>query len=289
MDEEDDDGEEEEQQQVAALGRRALELSEVVTVLRERVGAGFASTRVAREAVTQSSRLVELDSLRREVAQAEEELCAEEDAETRDMEVLRSTGDLRDSMEDCHRLLEGIAQNDKERMVAEEDSVRLQFLLEARQMKLLSELQTIYPIERVSGTDKDKYRYAIRGIEFLPPFEGSPRDDEQISTVLGYIVHLTLLISKYLEIPLRFQLLFFASRSIIRDSVQKDPKEQNLPLYRKDVEPERFRRALQWLTRDVEQLLTARGIPFHRDKDLLHNLNQHFRSEMDPGGVLSGE
>jgi hypothetical protein len=35
-----------------------------------------------------------------------------------------------------------------------------QFLLEARKVKLLSELQTIYPIERL-----DNGEYAIRGVE----------------------------------------------------------------------------------------------------------------------------
>lgn len=35
-----------------------------------------------------------------------------------------------------------------------------QFLLEARKIKLLSELQTIYPIERL-----DNGEYAIRGVE----------------------------------------------------------------------------------------------------------------------------
>jgi hypothetical protein len=35
-----------------------------------------------------------------------------------------------------------------------------QFLLEARKVKLLSELQTIYPIERLENGE-----YAIRGLE----------------------------------------------------------------------------------------------------------------------------
>ena len=41
------------------------------------------------------------------------------------------------------------------------DLFPLKFLLEARKMKLLSELQTIYPIERVDSSGE----YAIRGLE----------------------------------------------------------------------------------------------------------------------------
>ena len=269
----------------AELSRQLLALEAALVDLRARAGSVFS----VRESVSAKSRLVELENLRRDVAKAEEAAEQEEAEEQADLLVLRSTGELRRGVENCQSLIAGIAENDKERAKAEEDAVRLQFLFEARQVKLLSELQTIYPIERVVGTggDKDKVRFAIRGIEFQSPFEGSQRDDEQISTVLGYIVHLSLLVSKYLEIPLRYQLLFFASRSIIRDPVQKDPKEQNLPLYRKDVEPERFRRAMQWLTRDVEQLLAARDVAYAPNKDLLYNLSRLFRSEMDPLGSFS--
>ena len=38
--------------------------------------------------------------------------------------------------------------------------LKLQFLLEARQLKLLSELQAVYPIEKLGNGD-----YAIRGLD----------------------------------------------------------------------------------------------------------------------------
>jgi len=261
---------------VAALTTRTAQL-------RAAVSDAFAATLEVREAASVPPGMVELESLRRDLALAEEEMQQEEELESADLLALQSTRDLRSGVECCRFLLDCISQNEQERLKVEEESVRLQFLFEARQIKLLSELHMIYPIERVgSPGEKGTERYAIRGIEFQPPFEGSQRDDEQISTVLGYIVHMTLLASKYLEIPLRYQLLFFASRSMIRDPVQKDPKEQNLPLYRKDVEPERFRRAFHWLTRDVEQLLAARNIAYVRNKDILYNLGLFFKEEIEP-------
>jgi len=283
-------GEEDDEIRVVKQLQNELEsMTLTIAGLRESVSIAFSSGQEDQDASNKAKRLA-LERLRLEVEHAELEALREEEAEKRDLFVLQSTQDLRTNIENCHLLDERINQNNKERIKVEEDSLRLQFLLEARQLKLLSELQTIYPIERIGGSErdkeKDKIRYAIRGIEFQSPFEGNQsRDDEQISTVLGYIVHTTLLVSKYLEIPLRYQLLFFASRSMIRDPVQKDPKEQNLPLYRKDVEPERFRRAFHWLTRDIEQLLAARGIAYTKTKDILFNLSQLFKNSMDPGGT----
>jgi hypothetical protein len=233
-------------------------------------------------------KLLELERLREEVRRAEDDARWEEEAAAEDQELLRRTEDLSAQVERCRSLIKLTQQAEQDRRKAEEDSVRLQFILEARQVKLLGELQTVYPIDRISseGSGGGKERFAIRGVELTSPFEGSPRDDEQISTVLGYIAHVVLLLSKYLEIPLRWQVLFFASRSIIRDPAQKDPKDQNLPLYRTDVEPERFRRAVLLLTKDVEQLMQRRDIPFESNKGILHNLYKLFRREMDPMGVV---
>jgi hypothetical protein len=62
------------------------------------------------------------------------------------------------------------------------------------------------------------------------------------------------------HIPLRYQLLFMASRSFIHDPVVSNG--MTLPLFRRNVEKERFERAALWLRRAVEQLLLARGVGF---------------------------
>lgn len=69
-----------------------------------------------------------------------------------------------------------------------------EFLLEARQMKLLGELQSIYPIERL------EQEYAIRGLELPADIVNSTRDDEHISSALGYVCHVVFMLSKYLQV-----------------------------------------------------------------------------------------
>ena len=55
-----------------------------------------------------------------------------------------------------------------------------------------------------------------------------------------------------------------------------------LPLYRKNVDRDRFDRALIWLQRDIEQLLACRGVGYDIKKDMLCNLQQLFICEMCP-------
>lgn len=84
-------------------------------------------------------------------------------------------------------------------------ALRTKFLLEARQLKLLSELQAVYPIERLVSGD-----YAIRGLDL--PNDLSSRDDDHVGAALGYVVHLLILMAKYLEISLRYPLVYQSSR-----------------------------------------------------------------------------
>lgn len=89
-----------------------------------------------------------------------------------------------------------------------------------------------------------------------------------------------LLASKYLEVPMRYQILFLGSRSMIRDPLQGSAG--TLPLFRRNVEKERFDRAIVWLKKDIEQLLLSRGYTYEPHKDILYNLHQLFQCEMCP-------
>lgn len=145
----------------------------------------------------------------------------------------------------------------------------VQFLLEARQLKLLADLSQIYPIERA-----DNGSYFIRGVEFIADLAAA-KDEEAMASAMGYTVHMMLLASKYLEVPLRYQLLFMGSRSLVRDPVLAG-QDNTFPLFKKNIEKDRFERAVSWLRGNVEQLLCSRGLVYDPSKPLLHNLSTVF-------------
>ncbi len=75
-------------------------------------------------------------------------------------------------------------------------------------------------------------------------------------------------------------MLFMGSRSFIRDPVIGNGS--TLPLFRRNVEKDRFDRAIVWLKRVVEQLLLSRGVPYEPSQNMLFNINAIFQCEMCP-------
>ncbi|ETN21170.1 hypothetical protein PPTG_01440 [Phytophthora nicotianae INRA-310] len=72
-----------------------------------------------------------------------------------------------------------------------------------------------------------------------------------ISTALGYIAHLVFMLSKYLQVNLRYRVVPYSSRSFLKDEIN-DPQGE-YPLYRRGVERERHEKAIRFLRKDVEQ------------------------------------
>jgi hypothetical protein len=268
-------------------------------------------------------KLLELQKLQEIVLSVEQEAEDEEKALTVELNFLKDAQDLTSHISQCELLQQRIIKAETERDSLKEIGTKARFLLEARQLKLLAELQTIYPIEpfwpsddavqsqsggslqgshpptppldrhtskgnlQVSSTLPPLHnphlqaRWAIRGLE-LPPLDCPVKDEEQLATVLGYVTHVVLLLSKYQQINLRYQLLYYSSRSMVRDPTASGAQNQNLPLYRTNAEPERFKKAVLWLAKDIEQILMIKGHTYDHHKDVLYNLHQVFRSELIP-------
>lgn len=47
-----------------------------------------------------------------------------------------------------------------------------------------------------------------------------------------------------------------------------------LPLYKKGVEKDRFDRAVLWLGRDIQQILSHMGAEYEAKKNILYNVNK---------------
>lgn len=70
------------------------------------------------------------------------------------------------------------------------------------------------------------------------------------------------------------------SRSFIRDPAVGNGT--TLPLFRRNVEKDRFDRAVAWLKRAAEQLLMSRGAGYEANQCLLANIQMLFQCEMCP-------
>lgn len=131
-------------------------------------------------------------------------------------------------------------------------------------------LDYIYPITPVrTGLNSSR----ILGVP-LPNSEFTGAEpDQHLSTALGYVAHLSLLIATYLEIPLRYPLRPCGSRSTVSDPVSIAPGPREHPLFAKGTDKMRFRYGVYLLNKNIEQLLNFQGITILDLRRTLPNLS----------------
>ncbi|CAM9283936.1 unnamed protein product [Ectocarpus sp. 8 AP-2014] len=209
-----------------------------------------------------------MDTLRLELTNQQELLEAEEASFLREKRYLQAeTLAVEELLKGMAEAEEAAIEDGRQLESEKRETFKSHVLLEARRARLTAELQAIYPI-KYQGNLKE---FTIRGLEL--PADLYSIDDERISSALGYTAHLVCMLAKYLQISLRYQVIYNASRSAVRDNVTGVGVAY--PLFRRGVEKERFDRGVYLLGRDVEQMLTARGVPAKRGSgQLLRNLER---------------
>jgi hypothetical protein len=125
---------------------------------------------------------------------------------------------------------------------------------------MLHEVCQVYPIE------KCETHRTIRGLcvaELRQLNRVDLREEENISTALGYLAHLLVTLASILEVPLRMRVhKAGCSRCCLSDpheSPDAATEPRQLPLYYGRVEKARFMDALRLLRDGLHQFLYSRG------------------------------
>lgn len=149
-----------------------------------------------------------------------------------------------------------------------------------RRRKQLYELSRIYTLDRRRLKNQSNCMF-IRDVTLQHTLEGGPADDDQVATALGYVCHVLLMLSKILDIPLRYRIVYHASRSIICDDIHS----WEYPLSLQSGQEPRFRWGRKLLNRNIEHLLSLRCANWSKamkrngdddDSNMLENLQQLF-------------
>uniref|UniRef100_A0A1A8L1Q7 UV radiation resistance associated protein n=2 Tax=Nothobranchius pienaari TaxID=704102 RepID=A0A1A8L1Q7_9TELE len=134
--------------------------------------------------------------------------------------------------------------------------------------QLLSELSYIYPIHVVNQSD-----YVICGVKLPNSDDFQARDDGSVAVALGYTAHLVLMISCFLQMPLRYPLIHKGSRSSIKDTItdRLTEKEREFPLYARG-ERFHFEYGVYLLNKNIAQLRYQHGLTTPDLQQTLPNL-----------------
>eukprot|EP00057_Strongylocentrotus_purpuratus_P033434 XP_791387.3 PREDICTED: UV radiation resistance-associated gene protein [Strongylocentrotus purpuratus] len=129
----------------------------------------------------------------------------------------------------------------------------------ARKASLIQELSRVYPIQQLPN---NVYTVCTAPLPNAESNIQMNKDDMTISTALGHTSHLTLMISKFLQVPLRYSIHYNGSRSTIHDHIteQLQDKDRDFPLYTKGREKFHFNYAVYLLNRNIAQLRYILGL-----------------------------
>ncbi|XP_060752047.1 UV radiation resistance-associated gene protein [Tachysurus vachellii] len=171
----------------------------------------------------------------------------------------RQTLDLeRDSLTDLQK------ESTAKRELFLKSSAQLTF----RCRQLLSELSYIYPIDTNSQSD-----FMICGVKLPNSEDFQAKDDGSVAVALGYTAHLVLMISCFLQIPLRYPIMHRGSRSSVRDTItdKLSEKEREFPLYPRG-ERFHFEYGVYLLNKNIAQLRYQHGLSTPDLRQTLPNL-----------------
>uniref|UniRef100_A0A672YXF9 C2 domain-containing protein n=2 Tax=Sphaeramia orbicularis TaxID=375764 RepID=A0A672YXF9_9TELE len=163
---------------------------------------------------------------------------------------------------------ESLTKLQKECTAKREQFLKSNAQLTFRCRQLLSELSYIYPIDVVTKL------FVITVIFFfflnLCP---AAKDDGSVAVALGYTAHLVLMISCFLQIPLRYPVIHKGSRSSIKDTItdRLSEKEREFPLYPRG-ERFHFEYGVYLLNKNIAQLRYQHGLTTPDLQQTLPNL-----------------
>ncbi|XP_035522202.1 UV radiation resistance-associated gene protein isoform X2 [Morone saxatilis] len=134
--------------------------------------------------------------------------------------------------------------------------------------QLLSELSYIYPIDVTNQSD-----YVICGVKLPNSEDFQAKDDGSVAVALGYTSHLVLMISCFLQVPLRYPVIHKGSRSSIKDTItdRLTEKEREFPLYPRG-ERFHFEYGVYLLNKNIAQLRYQHGLTTPDLQQTLPNL-----------------
>lgn len=146
-----------------------------------------------------------------------------------------------------------------------------------RRKQIISEMaQYIYPISQ-----DDKHNYSIVKVKLPNAEDYQNQDEARIAVGLGFTCHLTIMLSNFMDMPLRYPMKYRGSRSVIFDHVHSKlaEKDREFPLFR-SKEKFQFNYAVFLLNKNISQLRFYCGLATQDLRQTLPNLKSFLEQKL---------
>ncbi|XP_011641027.1 UV radiation resistance-associated gene protein [Pogonomyrmex barbatus] len=130
--------------------------------------------------------------------------------------------------------------------------------LAQRRRQLISELYLIYPIKQDSAG-----KFRINDVYLPDSEELELSNDTQVAVALGFVAHTTQMIANFLNVPTRYPIIHYGSRSKVIDHITDSlpDNDRQFPLFARSKDKLQFHYAVYLLNKNIAQLRWYCGLP----------------------------
>ncbi|XP_053972869.1 UV radiation resistance-associated protein isoform X2 [Hylaeus anthracinus] len=177
--------------------------------------------------------------------------------------------DLMERYRELNKDIERLHEWRQNQIDTRETYVQLSSQLAHRRRQLISELSLIYPI-----TQDGNGKFRIHNVHLPDSEDLELSNDTEVAVALGFVAHTTQMVANFLNVPTRYPIIHYGSRSKVIDHIKENlpDNERQFPLFARSKDKLHFRYAVYLLNKNIAQLRWYCGLPTTDLRATLPNL-----------------
>ncbi|KAM0735180.1 UV radiation resistance-associated gene protein [Formica fusca] len=177
--------------------------------------------------------------------------------------------DLMERYRELNKDMERLNEWRQNHMDTRETYLQMSSQLAQRRRQLISELSLIYSIRQ-----DNIGKFKINDVYLPDSEELELSNDTQVAVALGFVAHTTQMIANFLNVPTRYPIIHYGSRSKVIDHITESlpDNDRQFPLFARSKDKLQFHYAVYLLNKNIAQLRWYCGLPTTDLRATLPNL-----------------